>query len=189
MQMELPLAQFTTPNPMFQWVLIATAIVTIFYAVVRPAMRKKRDPLGKPVSFSALGHERNVERQMQNLLVELSEMARQISAQLDTRSQKLEMLIQHADERIAALKQIPQQHPPQKAFEAPVQRTWTEPAPSMTRNIPIPEPTPDPVEQPHQAVYALADQGKNAAEIARELDRPRGEVELILALRPAGQRA
>ena len=40
---------------------------------------------------------------MESLLVELSEMARQISAQLDTRSQKLEILIREADEKIAAL--------------------------------------------------------------------------------------
>jgi len=33
----------------------------------------------------------------------------------------------------------------------------------------------------------LADQGRSATDIARELNRPRGEVELILALRPAAQ--
>jgi hypothetical protein len=123
---------------------------------------------------------------MQNLLVELSEMARQISAQLDTRSQKLELLIQDADEKIAALKQMQQQIqiPAPASQSAQPQRTWIEPAPTMTRNIPIP----DPVDEQHQPVYALADQGRSATEIARELDRPRGEVELILALRPAGQR-
>jgi len=41
--------------------------------------------------------ELHVERQMQSLLVELSEMSRQISAQLDTRSAKLELLIKEAD--------------------------------------------------------------------------------------------
>ena len=32
-------------------------------------------------------------------------------------------------------------------------------------------------------IYALADSGRDARQIAAELDRPHGEVELILALR------
>ena len=91
------------------------------------------------------------------------------------------MLIQDADQRIATLKQMdrptPSTHPP---AHKPLQ-DWSEPAPSMTRNIPIPEPA----DEQHGPVYALADRGLGAGEIARELNRPRGEVELILALRPA----
>ena len=41
---------------------------------------------------------------MSNLLVELSDMARQITAEPHTRSAKLEMLIREADEKIAAMK-------------------------------------------------------------------------------------
>ena len=40
---------------------------------------------------------------MSNLVVEMSEMARQITAQLDTRAAKLELLIKEADEKIARL--------------------------------------------------------------------------------------
>jgi hypothetical protein len=170
------------PNPYSQWVLVGMTVATLLYmAIIRPAMKKKKDPLAKQPSFSSLSQQRNVERQMQSLLVELSEMARQITAQLDTRSQKLEMLIQDADQRIAALKQFEKQPPDRPAVIAY--------SPAMTRNISIPEPAADvPVEQhqieQHQTVYALADQGRSASDIARELDRPRGEVELILALRP-----
>lgn len=181
----VPFLSQSTPFNQFQWLLIVLAVGTLFYTVVRPAMKKKKDPLGRPASYGALSHERNVERQMQNLLVELSEMARQISAQLDTRSQKLEMLIQDADERIAALKQMAGKQPAAHT-NPPPQREWTEPVPSMTRSIPIPEPA---VETTHQPVYDLADQGRSASEIARELDRPRGEVELILALRPVARAA
>ena len=41
---------------------------------------------------------------MNNLLVELSEMARQVTAQLDTRTLKLETLLKEADEKIQLLK-------------------------------------------------------------------------------------
>ena len=100
-----PLLLQTPIPPNTQWWMIALAAVTILYvAVIRPAMKKK-DPLTKPRSNASLGAQQagNVERQMSNLLVELSEMARQLTAQLDTRSQKLEMLLQEADEKIAAL--------------------------------------------------------------------------------------
>ncbi len=43
---------------------------------------------------------------------------------------------------------------------------------------------PDASDARHRQVYALADQGRSAAEIARQIDRPYGEIELILALRP-----
>src|SRR5579862_1469637 len=89
------------------WVAIVIALAVILYAVVRP-MLKKKDPLDKPPKFASLSRQRAVEREMQNVLVELSEMTRQISAQLDTRSAKLEALIRDADSRIAELKSMGQ---------------------------------------------------------------------------------
>ncbi len=169
-------------DPYFQWVLIAGAVGTLFYAVVRPAMKKKKDPLAKTASMSSLSQQRNVERQMQNLLVELSEMARQISAQLDTRSQKLMMLIQDADERIAELKRLESSEPVSGRQALAAGKPWPSLTESVPRNIPIPEPIERGDDQ-HQPIYSLADQGRSANDIARELNRPRGEVELILALR------
>jgi hypothetical protein len=170
------LSDISTHDPTFQWILVAGAVVTLFYAVVRPAMKKKKDPLERQPSVSSLAQQRNVERQMQTLLVELSEMTRQITAQLDTRTQKLMILIEDADQRIAELKKLESQP------GAAQQKPWpalTESA--VPRHIPIPEPA----DEQHQPIYHLADQGRSASDIARELNRPRGEVELILALRPA----
>ena len=99
------------------WIAISVGILAIAYVMLRPRLTKK-DPLEhRPIS-SSLAQQRSVERQMSNLLVELSEMSRTIRASLDTR------------------------------------------------------------------VYALMDQGQSISEIAAQLDRPRGEIELILALRP-----
>jgi hypothetical protein len=171
----MPPFLLNTPPSNTVWIMIGIAGATILYAVFRPSMKKK-DPLARSPSAASLSQQRNVERQMQNLLVELSEMARQLTAQLDTRSQKLEALLQEADEKIAQLRGIStpaiQQRP-----AAPEERSWILPA----------EPPP-PVEPRHQAVYTLADQGQSAPEIARQLNRPRGEVELILALRGTGER-
>ncbi|HEY1629601.1 MAG TPA: hypothetical protein VGF52_07060 [Tepidisphaeraceae bacterium] len=153
-------------TPTEWWTLIVLGVFGLFYmAVLRPMMRKK-DPLDRPAAFASLSQQRNVERQMQNLLVELSEMARQITAQLDTRAAKLEALIREADEKIAAMNSQ--------------NNTSSQPYVALPSSPPALEEMPDPR---HAEVYALADQGRNAGDIAAELGRPRGEVELILALR------
>ncbi len=162
-----------TPN--LKWVLMALAGATILYTVIRPAMqKKKKDPLYKPPTSASLAQQRNTERQMQNILVELSEMSRQLTAQLDTRSQKLEILLQEADQKIAMMKQLSiiATTNPEPRMTTVEKESWTMP------------PEPAVIDPRHQEVYTLADQGQSAPDIARQLDRPRGEIDLILALRP-----
>ena len=157
-----------------QWVIYAMMAVAVTYVVMRPMMRKKKDPMDKPPDFS-LAQQRAVERQMSDLLVELSEMARKVTAQLDTRSKKLELLIHDADEKIAKLERLAGAQPASR-------REREEP-----RAVDYPT-APPPREElrtdaRYSAIYTLADQGRSPLEIAQELDRPQGEVELILALR------
>jgi len=144
------------------WAAVVLGLLTILYAVfLRPKMRQKKDPLSRPFG---LPRQREVERQMETLLVELSDMARQVTAQIDTRAAKLEALIGQADQKIAALRSNPA--PAEPASPADV-------GPDFQT-----------VEDPrHVAIYELADSGMNAAQIAQRLSRPRGEIELILALR------
>lgn len=150
------------------WVFIGLASFAMIYlAIIRPMMRKKSDPL-EPSAFGSLSKERAVERQMEGLVVELSNMTRQISAQLDTRAAKLEQLIQDADQRIETLRHLGNGGLP----TAP-------PSASMETVASMPDPR-------HAEIYSLADQGRDALQIATQLDRPRGEVELILALRGKG---
>ena len=182
--MAPPLSESIPTDPHLQWMLIVLAAATILYiTVIRPAFKKK-DPLARTPAMSSLSQQRNVDRQMQNLLVELSEMARQISGQLDTRSEKLHMLIEDADQRIAKLQQL-EQRTSSAAPTAYVPPPLAEP-PRWAANSEIARVAPksEPADTQHQPVYSLADQGRSATEIAHELSRPRGEVELILALRP-----
>jgi hypothetical protein len=158
-----PLAEGLPPNARF-WFMVAVAGITILYVVIRPILKKK-DPLAKAPKFASLSQQRSVERQMQNILVELSEMARQISAQLDTRAAKLELLIKEADEKLAALKTANAQ-PSYPAASTP------EPAAAPAYSDPR-----------YVQIYSLADLGRSARDIAQQLNRPSGEIELILALR------
>lgn len=153
-----------------QWVALCVGGIAVSYLMLRS--RKNKDPLQNKASLS-LSQQRSVERDMSNLLVELSDMARQISGQLDTRAAKLELLIKEADEKIAAMRAAAGVVPAAQPFE-PV-------APAAIRPALIPEEMLDPR---HADIYRLCDQGRSAHEIARQLGRPSGEVELILALRP-----
>jgi hypothetical protein len=147
------------------WAVIAMGVLTVLYAVFLRPMRQRKDPLARAgEQRGMLARQRAVEKQMETLLVELSGMARQITAQLDTRAAKLEALIHEADEKIAALQASPAPRP-----EAPG----------------IAGAEPAQLDDPrHMPVYVLADAGMNAPQIAQRLSRPVGEVELILALRP-----
>jgi hypothetical protein len=149
------------------WLLVSVGMLTIIYAVIRPMLRRK-DPLQKPPAYASLSRQRSVEREMQNVLVQLAEMARQITGQLDSRATKLELLIKDADQRIAQLKETP-----------------VPPAPPTIESAPIESPPQDasPPDPRYAEIYAMADQGRSAREIAEQLNRPSGEVELILALR------
>jgi hypothetical protein len=149
-----------TPMTPQLWAFVVVAMLTILYAVfVRPKMKEKKDPLSRPLGLS---RQRDVEKQMETLLVELSEMARQITGQIDTRSAKLEALIAEADEKIAALRASPGPAGPA----------------AVGRDVPSAA-----EDRRHAAIYELADAGLSAGQIAQRLSRPNGEVELILALR------
>lgn len=149
------------PDSFQKWVLICAAALTIFYAVWRP-MRRKKDPLKKAPTLSLAG-QRDVERQLTELIVELEKMARQMNAQMHTRAAKLELLIEEADARIAALK-----------------AAGASPLPASPSEV-IPENS-SVHDGRYDSIYDLAAQGQSARQIAQQLDRPYGEIELILAL-------
>jgi hypothetical protein len=142
--------------------------------------------MARPAAMS-VSQQRQIERDISNLVVEMLETARQMTAQLDTRAARLELLIQEADTRLDALKSAgatpaPAPHSP---ADLPIlaRSLPAEPAPTPAPAEPEPEPE-TPPDPRYADVYAMADQGRSTHEIARLLDRPNGEVELILALRP-----
>ena len=204
------------------YLVLGVAGMVIIYVVIRPFMKRKNDPFKTPPQRHSLSQQRSVERQMESLLVELSNMARQMTAQLDTRSAKLELLIREADEKLAELrdakkqiehlpKQVLRREPepmpePEPEPDLPKEKLMDSPRELLTGSSPelrafaakqVPrDPTPPPrkverlipppseVDPRHAPIYDLASTGKSAAEIAHTLNRPIGEVELILALRP-----
>jgi hypothetical protein len=162
-------------NDSTQWAVLVVGVLATMYLVMRGRMKKRKDPLERP--SMSLSQQRQIERDMNGLMVEMLDTARQMTAQLDTRAARLEVLMKEADARLAALNAATGSAP---AGSASTGLASVVPAP-LPVGTPAPETPPDPR---HAEVYLMADQGRSAQEIARKLNRPNGEVELILALRP-----
>jgi hypothetical protein len=99
----------------------------------------------------------------------LTDTARRLSAQLDNKARRLEVLLGEADERIAALSEpaaAPAPPPPANGSRRPASG-------------------PPPMDPLTRSVYEHADAGLSPLEIAQQLDEQVGKVELILALRDA----
>ena len=161
------------------WLLMGCAVMAVMYMMMRP---RKRDPLaGGGIVRSSLAQQKALERDMQNVIVELSELTRSMSAQLETRAAKLEILIHDADGRIAALARANADAPVAPPVTGPILATAAEPVRSM-RLV-------QDSEDRWNDVYRHADEGASITEICRSLNRPRGEVELIMALRPKPRHA
>ncbi len=139
-----------------------------FAAVAILLLRRPRKPPTTPPSTAAaralnatLGTQDRLRRDLESLMVELQELSRKIGAEIDTRFAKLEAAMRDADRRIASLNRLTR-----KSGQTP----------------PPPE-DPEEADLRHQIVYELADAGMKAIEIAKELGKTPGEVELILNLR------
>lgn len=196
--MALILLNTLFDDPAKKWLAIGVAMFLLAYFVLRPLARRKQDPLEKMSSPGGAGgsmaKHRSVEREMSNLLVELSEMARQVTAQLDTRATKLELLMKDADEKIETLRQLQSSlgatlgaHP--SAPPSVTMRHSAAERDALMQPLDAPSMPPPPLSSEHAMdpryaeIYTLADQGRTPGDIASRLGRPSGEIELILALR------
>lgn len=102
--------------------------------------------------------------------VEMHDTARELKAELDTKIGVLQTLVRMADERIAQL-----------SIATERQRTATAP-PGHVREHVHPSGPPG-NESLRRSVFELADRGWDARAIAAEIERPVGDVEMILSLR------
>ncbi|GMV98783.1 MAG: hypothetical protein AMXMBFR83_31310 [Phycisphaerae bacterium] len=146
---------------------LALAIVAVFFMTLslrRRQQQSRRPRPEPPLSPRHAGEE--TRRDLDELMVELQELSRRISAEIDTRFAKLEAAMRDADRRIAVLHRLARL----TEGHRPVGSTANGQADGQ-------------VDGRHAVVYELADAGFTPVDIARELGRTPGEVELILNLR------
>lgn len=118
--------------------------------------------VAQPVSLNREGM--GIYHQIYELMAELTDLSRQINGQLDTRLAKLEYLLNKADQAIVDLKGA-------TGASAPVRRSAREGPASVPAELPQ-----------SREVLTMAEQGMSAVMIAQKLERPVGEIELILSL-------
>jgi len=152
------------------------------------ARSRRKDSLSVRQRVEHVRRAQDASDRIGELMVELANLSRQINGQLDTRMAKIDVLLQQADEKIAVLEQL-------------LQGT-TDPIPSHSlennnlphsrpnRKGPINEASADSMADDNpllgspgnRQVIELAQQGRSVTEIAAQLKRPIGEIELIITL-------
>jgi hypothetical protein len=197
------LLETSTGKPLNHWAVVALGVLTILYvAVIRPMRKgKRKDPLetmSQPGrQATTLAQQRAIERDMAAVLVEYEEMIRRMTAQLDTRATKLQLLMDEADAKLLQLKEASRglKGPGERQAGVASDTTESETAAAARAGAEprqISSGRPENGEADSDAadaggayadVYHLADRGQSPRQIAQELNRPDGEIELILALR------
>jgi hypothetical protein len=175
------------------WIAILLgAFVLLYLSVLRPMLRKRKDPLEQTPGRSGLAQQRAVERDMQGLLVEYEKMIRSMTAGVDTRAARLEQLIREADDKltavraaIAELQALPAAGGLRTSGSAPAAPS-TPPAfgPLFTASATTAAGATPSGDPRLTEIYALADQGLSVRDVARRVGIPHGEVEVMLNVRP-----
>jgi len=126
-----------------------------------------------------------------NLMAELAELSRQINGQIDTRCAKLEILLKQADQTIGKLEQgnacrsnaVSGVSPIVSAAEKPILPVHGSTTVPRQSSLPPESSTLSHVEAAQrQEILDLAAKGMAPVSIAKVLNRPVGEIELILSL-------
>ncbi len=165
----------------FEGYAILVGVVLLVAIMLCLTYRKQRNPGPSPKTFARehlakIKEEHGMRGDIEELMVQLQELSRDISAQIDTRFTKLEASIQSADERIETLQKLIRTAQGRPAIDL-VADDDDKPQPSE------PGPAdPNDANVMRSRILALAETGKNSVEIAREIGGTPGEIELILSL-------
>lgn len=162
--------------------LLIVGIMFIIAAMFSLGRSRRKSASGNLTARDALERakqKQEVRNDLESLMVDLEQMARRLSAQLDAKTMQVEKANREADERIAQLEALKAELVRPTTIASRVEQGSSD---SSLHAHDQPPADADPLTR---EVYALADQGRGPADIARELKEHQGKVELILALRRA----
>ncbi|WP_428387165.1 hypothetical protein [Mucisphaera sp.] len=157
---------------------------------------RRRQKQGPAVSardqLEGLKERKRLRDDLGTLMLEVEELTRRFSAQIDAKTLRLERMIQEAEIRIDQLQRLEKQlgQPPANLSLAETDQeatgvqasaaTASESGPSASGETPMQTLT--------RSVHELADDGLDARQIAEKLDEHLGKIELILNLRTTASR-
>lgn len=182
------------PMPELPWQAVAGLVVFTTTLVIMARRRAARQRLG-PKPGTRRKHRqddapRGGEADIRDLLIELEKSAREITAQIDTRFRKLELLASATDARIAELRRLnggaDAADPLSDGIAAEasgIDVTISDEGEASATRREVTSAATGYRETDFDRICDLADSRLTAGEIASRLRRPIGEVELILALR------
>lgn len=210
------LSRFTTPgDSTLPSMLMAAGVLVAIIVLMRLLTRRHKSRPAVPDHDNRIEsiHERAagaigpVERTM----AQAEEVTRRLAATMENKAARLELLIEEADRKLEELNRAVAQasRGAPAAPDRPRPRTIDPALLDLARveqdmaerngrhetehDRPRSQPEPGPTEQPsqpadpvHRRVWALADDGVPPLDIARSLNQPVGQVELILNLRRSG---
>lgn len=160
-------------NSSIQMVLLAGGIVVLCLVLGRHKW-KSRSATAPRTSAQrgacSTAADRSV-RELGEVMAELDHLSREIHAKIDLKLATIQKLIRDADQRIDLLSRLERSAAGQPSLDVQLK---SEAPDQITED-----------DGPHDAIYRLADSGYSSLQIARELARHTGEVELILSLRRA----
>ncbi len=193
------LAQLTEVG---EWLMVVAIILmtATFLVVLRKRLKRQRhEPqLNAHEKLERIKQTHGMKDDMRTMMVELEELTRRFSAQLDAKSVRLEKLIEEADRRITVLTGdvTPKDELAGGRMIGTAAKQSNAPAPDVKtsdqtkpKRKPAKKKAEEPAEEPLDPavarIYELADAGRSPLEIAGALNEQVGKVELILALRRA----
>ena len=162
-------------------IILVVLLAVVFFVLFRTRRQVNNAGQAKPAPRAtaqlgvAPGRPARSSNEFQHWEVEMHDLARDLSAQLDSKMAALQQLIMLADERLARLERLAgDTHESQD-------RTVVNQATALTAAMRSPAGAA--TGGRYDDIYKLADTGLSAAQIATQLGQPIGEVELILSLR------
>lgn len=192
-----------------QIAMLALAVVMLTMVMLstrRKIRRSMRGPEeGVRERYDKLKAERRASRDLEEIMIDLDKLAREVNGKIDTRLAHLEALIRDADQRIETMRKMrdeassqrretsktPEKNPGSATERSNKSGTATEPKSAPAIDITLGDDdaaAPAEPQMPAKSdadIYRLADAGMTPIEIAQELGRGTGEIELVLSLRKA----
>ncbi|MFH1549041.1 MAG: hypothetical protein ABIH04_00625 [Planctomycetota bacterium] len=149
--------------------LLVVVVLALAIVIIVPRMlRRKRATSERP--FGRISTDSSAKNTMEDLIVQLHDVGRELKAQLDTKMKTLDILIQEADRKIQSLRVV-------------LDKETAEAAPPHVAAVTQSPPPAENLSKEQLQVYQLSDAGESIVNIARRTSLQPGEIELILELR------
>lgn len=170
---------------------LAVTCGVLLYRTHRQLARQPKGDLPSPAGFSQQAspalraHRLEAPTDVRHWEVEMREIARELTAQLDSKASILQHLIRDARQQADRLEGL-LARAEGKSVPASSETDVSPPADRVQARLPSNIHAASPAARRHAEIYSLADSGLSSAAIANRLGSPIGEVELILGLRQRG---